>query len=299
MNKFGGNWTENKIDILIEYAKAYLVIMNKYTIKFPNWRLMYFDGFAGSGLILNEQKNEDGQALLFESEEEIKEIIVGAAKRILEIEEPRSFDEYYYVEKDDDNIQRLKENTKDIFPNKSIHLVNEDCNKKMLDMSKFLQSAKGRNYKVLAYIDPCGMQVNWESIESLSKQSIDMWILIPTGMGTNRLLTKSGQISDAWIEKLEKFLGMDRDSIINYFYKESEQTDLFGEHQTKMTKTDKAIEKSAELYSDRLKELFKYVSKPYILRTKSNVILYHFLMVTNNPTAYNIANDIVSKNRIN
>ena len=28
MNKFGGDWTENKIEILVEYAKAYLTIMN-------------------------------------------------------------------------------------------------------------------------------------------------------------------------------------------------------------------------------------------------------------------------------
>jgi len=54
MNKFGGNWTENKIEILVEYAKAYLVIMNKYADKF-RWKLMYFDGFAGSGLTIKEK----------------------------------------------------------------------------------------------------------------------------------------------------------------------------------------------------------------------------------------------------
>ena len=84
MNNFGGNWTENKIDILVEYAKAYLVIMNKFTKKF-GWKLLYFDGFAGSGLIINEMKDEKGQNLMFETKEEIKEAILGAAIRILEI----------------------------------------------------------------------------------------------------------------------------------------------------------------------------------------------------------------------
>jgi len=45
MNNFGGDWTKIKIEILVEYAKAYLVIMKDR--KF--FKLMYFDGFAGSG----------------------------------------------------------------------------------------------------------------------------------------------------------------------------------------------------------------------------------------------------------
>ena len=44
MNKFGGNWTKQKMQIVVDYAKAYLTIMNKY----PHFKTLYFDGFAGS-----------------------------------------------------------------------------------------------------------------------------------------------------------------------------------------------------------------------------------------------------------
>ncbi len=47
MNKFGGKWTQEKIGIIEAYAKAYLVIMNKYRY----FKTIYFDGFAGSGEI--------------------------------------------------------------------------------------------------------------------------------------------------------------------------------------------------------------------------------------------------------
>ena len=40
MNSFGGNWTEDKIEILVEYASAYLAIMNNYADKYK-WKLMY------------------------------------------------------------------------------------------------------------------------------------------------------------------------------------------------------------------------------------------------------------------
>lgn len=47
MNQFGGNWTKIKIEILVEYARAYLNVMNVHAKRY-SWKLLYFDGFAGS-----------------------------------------------------------------------------------------------------------------------------------------------------------------------------------------------------------------------------------------------------------
>lgn len=280
MNNFGGDWTKIKIEILVEYAKAYLTIMNSFAKQYE-WKLLYFDGFAGSGFI--KKGNEENQKM-----------IVGAASRILEIGKPRPFDLYYFVEKEPDNINLLKQNTSDIFPNKKIHIVETDCNEKIESMSKFLISSKGKKYRTLAYIDPCGMQLNWSSLETLQKLSVDVWILIPTGMGVNRLLKKDGNISNAWLSKLEIFLGMDQKDIRSYFYNQQIIPTLFGD-EIKTTKEESAIEKSAILYSDRLKKLFKFVSKPYILKNSSNSVMFHFLMVSNNESAVKVANQIVTK----
>lgn len=285
MNNFGGDWTENKIEILVEYAKAYLTIMNTNAIKY-NWKLLYFDGFAGSGII--EKGNEHNL-----------KIITGAATRILEIEHPRSFDLYYFVEKELDNVKELKSRIDSFFSKKKIHIVNTDCNEKIVSLSSFLSSSSGRSYKTLAYIDPCGMQLNWSSLEALERLSVDIWVLIPTGMGVNRLLKNDGNISDAWINKLEIFLGMDKAEIIKHFYKEQKIATLFGEEKI-TTKEEKAIEKSALPYQSRLRNLFKFVSKPYILKNTSNSVMFHFLMASNNKTAVNIANEIVDKyNKLN
>lgn len=279
MNKFGGDWTENKIEILVEYAKAYLTIMNSFAKRY-DWKLLYFDGFAGSGFIT--KGNEENQKM-----------IIGAASRILEIIKPRPFDVYYFVEKESDNIKELKKNTLDVFPKKRIHIVETDCNEKIESMSTFLASNKGRKYKTLAYIDPCGMQLNWSSLQTLEKLSVDVWILIPTGMGVNRLLKKDGKISDAWLSKLEVFLGMEQEDILSYFYKKQIIPTLFGD-EIKIQK-EEAIERSAVLYRERLEKLFKFVSKPYILKNSSNSVMFHFLMVSNNSSAVKVANEIVSK----
>lgn len=192
MNNFGGDWTESKIEILVEYAKAYLSIMNIYANKY-NWKLLYFDGFAGSGFI--EKGNDEN-----------RKVIIGATKRILDIENPRPFDRYYFVEKEMGIAEELIKKVISNYDNKIINVANSDCNDKIQSMGNFLKSKKGKYYKVLAYIDPCGMQLKWKSLMALQELKVDAWILVPTGMGVNRLLKKDGKISNAWIKKLEIFL---------------------------------------------------------------------------------------------
>lgn len=275
MNKFGGKWTEQKIEIVVDYAKAYLTIMNKY----PNFKTLYFDGFAGSGDIFKEDNFDI-------------DIIKGTAIRILEIEHPKPFDMYYFVEKDEKNKTELEKTIKENFHKKSekCFVVNEDCNEKLVSMSIFLKSHK--DYRVLAFIDPYGMSVNWSSIEILKDLGIDLWILVPTGMGVNRLLKKDFNISEAWLYKLEKFLGLPRNQILDYFYKQKSNLTLFGE-ETLIKKEKDAIEKAGKLYQKRLGDVFKFVSHPFKMKNSTGTIMYHFMMASNNKTAQKIANDII------
>jgi three-Cys-motif partner protein len=275
MNNFGGDWTKIKIEILVEYAKAYLSIMRSR--KF--FELMYFDGFAGSGVIVNDKKTDI-------------DVTIGAARRIIEISEPRSFDSYYFVEKNPKIHKLLEQNTKDAFPKKKIYTICEDCNKKIIDLSNYLRNPKNKNVRTLAYIDPYGMQVEWRSIESLRGLPIDMWILVPTGLGVNRLLKKNGDIEETWLERLELFLGLSRDEIESRFYKK--KATLFADV-THIEKEKNAAINSAKLYQSRLKEVFEFVSKPYEIKNSSNSIMYHLFLTSNNKAAEKIGSDIVKK----
>lgn len=277
MNQFGGDWTKKKIEILVEYAQAYLRIMQKH----PYFNLLYFDGFAGSGIIVND-KSVDIQ------------LTIGAARRVVEIDKPRSFDTYYFVEKVKKNANMLKRFTKDKFPRKNIFIIHKDCNEKLKDMSNYLKSPQGKNTKVLAYIDPCGMQLEWSALQSVKTLDIDMWVLVPTGLGVNRLLNKDGRITSGWLKRLVKFLGMSEVEIKKCFYFTENIATLFGE-EIQESKVKNAIEKSAILYRDRLNEIFTYVTLPFILRNTKDTIMYHLFMASNNKTAAKIANGIIKK----
>ncbi len=138
------------------------------------------------------------------------------------------------------------------------------------------------------------MQLEWASILELADTGIDIWILAPTGMGVNRLLKKNGEITDIWISRLEKFLGLNEEEIRKYFYKEKTELTLFGEEKY-ISKEENTIEKAGELYKSRLNTVFKYVSIPFILQSTKGNIMYHMFLASNNLTAIKIANDIIKK----
>ena len=271
MNQFGGSWTEAKMEIIVSYARAYLVIMNKQ----PWAKTLYFDGFAGSGLIDSGGKND---------------LKKGTALRILDITKPRPFDIYYFVELNDEYKKELEKNINKNYFGKNIHVVKEDCNKKLVDMASFLKQYT--NYRALAFIDPYGMTINWRSIESLKSLGVDLWILVPTGLGVNRLLKRNGEISQPWLSKLEIFLGLSQNEIKTHFYKTRVQNTLFGPETTVEKEAD-AISKIGELYKRKLNSVFDYVSDSFIMRNKNNAIMYHFMMATNSPAGLTIANDVI------
>lgn len=277
MNEFGGKWTEEKIEVFIKYAQAYLTVMKER----PYYKLLYFDGFAGSGII---DPTEDGDPY---------ELIQGVATRILNINEPRPFDQYYFVEKNRVNANKLSTLIKQKYPVKKAWVANEDCNSKLISLAGYMREPRNKNIRALAFIDPYGMQLSWNSLLSLQAIPVDTWILVPTGIGVGRLLRNDGQIEPSWMSRLKDFLGMEESDIMDYFYQRKTTQTLFGAEE-KLMKNPQANERIASLYTKRILDagIFKFVSKPRVLKNSIGMTMYHFIMCTNNATALRIADTI-------
>jgi three-Cys-motif partner protein len=269
--QFGGSWTDQKMRIVVDYARAYLTIMAK-----QSWiKTIYFDGFAGSGVITGE----DG--------EEVKK---GTALRILDITTPKPFDIYYFVELNDAHKCTLEKQIRENYPSRNAYVIRDNCNNKLKALGEYL--TKNKTYRALAFVDPYGMDVEWSSIEALKRLGVDLWILVPTGVGANRLLKVDGNISDGWYRALETFLGLNRTEIDKRFYRRTTTHTLFGE-ETTVTKEKEPVQKLGDLYAERLREVFNHVSKPFLLKNSNNSIMYHFMMATNNAAGVKIANDVI------
>ena len=152
---------------------------------------------------------------------------------------------------------------------------------------------KDKKLASLVLLDPFGMQVDWSSIEMLKGTRTDLWILIPTGVIVNRLLDRKGELTH--IEKLKSFFGKDEDFLRDYFYTISQEQTFVGEIE-KIKKVEKPIQKIAELYIKKLKDIFKYVTpEPMVLYNSRNTPIFHFACASNSSVAVKIANEIISK----
>ena len=298
---WGGKWTEEKLDAFEKYVKAYLTIMNANRDSY-GWKLLYFDGFAGSGTrSAGEEQIEVESALeLFGQEVPAEDFRVyqGAAERVVRVENPemRGFDFYYFVDKSEENCKALSDklNPYDVAGKK--HYLNLDANVAVKKLANTLNNYRG--FKALAFLDPFGMQIDWTSIQSLKGHSVDLWILVPTGVIINRLLERKidNEKGLAHAEKLESFFGLPEEEIKSFFYRETAVQTLFGEEEIIVTKAENSIRKIAELYIERLKDVFSYVTEePLVLYNTHNVPIYHLVFAAKNKTAMKIAQEIIRK----
>ncbi len=299
-SSWGGPWTEQKLDCFESYVKAYLTIMNVYRDKF-NWKLIYFDGFAGCGsrtLSECEQEEQSNELLeLFESDncdDTKKELNVyaGAAERVIRLEqEMRGFDFYYFVDTNESNLTKLNLKLSQYNIQGKVAYRHDNANKQ----AELLAGAMANNpkLKTLCFLDPFGMNINWECIQGLAGKSIDLWILVPIGTIVNRLVKVDGTLM--YPEKLENFYGLNREEIQSRMQvKETEQT-LFGEEQ-KIYKVNDAISKLANLYCEQLGTLFDFVTnEPLVLYNSNHLPIFHFVCASNNQTAIRIAKQIIDK----
>ena len=289
IHEFGGNWTEEKLKRVEKYLRAYATIMNKQKFQFA-----YIDAFAGTGYIEGKKNKAGGQISLFQQNDikEIETFSKGSARIALEIKP--EFDKYIFIEKSKKHfteLLKLKEEFKD--KEAKIDLINTDANNWIIDRCN---NYKWQNNRAVLFLDPYGMQVNWETIKAIANtEAIDLWYLFPFGIGVNRLLKKNAaDMPASWEAKLDDILGTNEWK--EDFYSQRQDATLFG-NEPKTVK-DADFSKISKFIVKRLKSIFAGVAEnPLLLRNSKNNPLYLLCFASGNPrgakTAIKIAQDIL------
>ena len=155
--KFGGNWTEEKLNIFTSYLDSYLIALQNQKFK-----KIYIDAFAGTG----EIETSDGEQYL-----------VGSAKRALSA--VRKFDRYFFIEKDEDKASELWAMVNSEFPHLK-QIVSVYCGDANEKLEQIIREVDWRYNRGLLFLDPYATQVNWTTLETVAKtRSIDVWYLFP------------------------------------------------------------------------------------------------------------------------
>jgi|ERR1700685_291519 three-Cys-motif partner protein len=260
---FGGSWTQQKLEILSEYLRAYRLIFHKN----PRARFFetsYVDAFAGTGEIPRRKLQgffKDDPDML-KAEEEFRK---GSVKRALEVEPP--FHHYVFIEKDAGKCKELEALKKE-FTNCDITIINEDANAALLNWCAELDTRKER---AVVFLDPFGASVEWKVIAAIADtKAVDLWILFPYA-AINRMLVSEGMPPKAWADRLTRIFGTDQWA--KDFYSTSSWKSLIDpEKRVERTYKTADQEQITEFFMKRLKGKFAAVAKPGFLYNSKGLL---------------------------
>jgi three-Cys-motif partner protein len=290
MSRFGsegedviGRWSEEKLELLARYLKAYSDIMNNQkTANNPTGRpwlrsYYYVDAFAGSvtPIAKDEQRYIEGSPL-----------------RALQTE-PK-FDGYWFIDISPRRVERV-EALRQEFPDREIEIQQGNCNE-VLRTTIVPRLPYSSNRRAFVFLDPYGLQVDWETIKELANtRTCDIFINFSV-MGVTRLLPRDQRPSPDAIEQISNVMGST--DWIDQIYQEAtgSQLSLFGEPEEPLSSRDTIqAEWLAKLYTQQLRSLFPNVSRPVLMRNSTNSALYALCLASHNQTATRITNEIFNR----
>ncbi len=263
-----GSWSEAKLELLEKYLIAYATIMHNQK---QTWltSFHYVDAFAGTGI----HKAKDGGRL-----------IEGSPLRALKVEP--AFDVYWFIEVSSLRIERL-EQLKLEFPDKDIRIRQGDCNEVLL-RELVPQITRESKQRALAFVDPYGLEVEWNTIVQLAEaETFDVFINFSM-MGVTRLLEREKLPSKDTLNLLNRLMG--HTEWVDQIYQSPPQMSLFGEQVIVRGKL--RTQWLASLYKDYLSCRFPQVSTPVIMKNTKGSPLYALFLGSHNKTAVKITNDI-------
>jgi three-Cys-motif partner protein len=263
LQKFGGDWTVEKLNIFTSYLDAYLIALQNQKFK-----KIYIDAFAGTGKI----ETRDGNQFL-----------EGSAQ--LALSANKKFDQYYFIEYEPEKAKELEDMINTQFPELK-ERTKVYCGDANVMLEKIIDEIDWRYNRGLLFLDPYATQVDWTTLENTAKtQSIDVWYLFPFS-ALNRMLPKNGKY-EKWEDCIDRLLG-DKDWRTE-FYKKDPQMSLFDYGFIENENPEERLIKDAtpahikEYIIKRLKTIFPCVSEnPRIFKNTNRSPMFLFCFAISN-----------------
>lgn len=272
-NRFGGPWTQKKIEILQKYLKFYTTALS------GKFNLFYADAFAGTGK--QSSKIEESQIELIPQED-----FQGSVMAALETNPP--FSRYFFNDLDKEFTEALREIT-DQHLEKDITISQRDANIFVPMFCRML----GKYDRAVLFVDPFSTELNWKTLTYVAEsKKIDMWLLFPLSV-IIRMTKKDGEIIPEWRKTLDRLLGTNDWEQALYSRVDVPQTeDMFGfEHNKGMERINPdAVQ---DWVKQRLEEQFAFVTDPVPLKNNNRPLFSLFLAVSNDsPKATQLARKV-------
>lgn len=252
-----------------DYARAYSTILAKKPFKYA-----YIDAFAGAGVHMSRGG---------------KELVPGSPLNALRISPP--FHEYFLIDLDGDKVDQLR-GFPEVQDRANVHVIHGDCNRVLLE--QVFPKVQYKEYRrALCVLDPYGLHLNWDVIETAGKMgSIEIFLNFPImDMNRNALWHKPELASADGQARMTAFWGDESWRQAAY----SKQGSLFG-GEDDIKRGNKQV---IDAFTERLKSVagFQYVSEPLPMRNSTNAVVYYLYFASQQPVAAKIVQEIVNKHK--
>ena len=279
--RFGGAWTEVKLDAVHYYLEFYTRVLKDQPTPQQPFEPWYIDAFAGSG----SRRIDRTTGGLFEGEPLGEETVdlAGSVLRALDVNPP--FKRLVFIEENRARFRRLQE-IAEANPKRNITPVHGDANARLLEIfgtPPWSQQRNGRgSHRAIVFLDPFGMSVKWETLKLLAETgAVDVWYLFPTGAVNRQLAGDFAKVDAHKQRALDEVFGSTawREDI----YKVDTARGLFDEVVTTATKTF-TVDEIERYARDRLKTVFGYVSDPLPLLNDRDSKIFSLFCLSNSPS---------------
>jgi len=267
------SWSRDKLELLREYLQAYSVIMRRQK---ETWlrSYSYIDAFAGVGQYMDADSQQyiDGSPLV-----------------ALRCDPP--FDEYRFIEVSRSRLENLRRRVQSEFAERRVLFHQDNANEVLRDQVAH-QITYRDHQRGFVFLDPYGLQVDFQTIRRLAEsKAFDIFVNFSV-MGINRILERT-QLPDTHTAGLLTRVMGDADWAADLYVT---QRGLFeGEEQTRRARLDPAL--VADQYLQRIRQLFRFVSEPVLMRNSREAPLYSLFLASHNEAAVRITNDIFRRYR--
>ncbi len=261
-----GPWSEVKLDIVRDYAKAYSQILSAQ--KKPRMHHVYIDAFAGAGVHISRST---------------KEFVQGSPLNALKVRPP--FSEYHFIDINHARVGALQQAAQQ---RANVFVHDGDCNQVLLE--EVFPNVQYKDYRRgLCLLDPYGLHLDWRVIYTAGQMmSVEIFLNFPImDMNMNVLKHDREAVPPEQAERMTRFWGDDSWKTVAY----STSGNLFGWQE----KTDN--ETIAQAFRRRLIEVasFKHVSQPLAMRNSRDAVVYYLFFASPKPVADRIVRDIFKK----
>ncbi len=259
-----GEWVENKLYFLSRYLHRFIVSMRG-----QKWRsINYIDLFSGPG----KNRLPNGKTL--------------HGSPLIAISQAKSFDKYFFSDIDPENIETLKKRCANSPEYSRISFRVGDAGAIIEDVAKIIEK-ENRIYRPgiwpslnLAFLDPHGMELGWQTVERLAQLRTDM-IIYYSQMGITR--------------EAPREINMPSPTPIDNFFGDTRWRDIYRQHQAGGVSLHRPL---LDYYKSKLKAFGYQVDDPLdepVFKNSKDAPLYRLLFVCKSSLGNKFWKDVTSK----